>query len=392
MTSRAWGVAAVSAALLAVALSTGGAVYYLLFYTLFFMMIVGFLCALVTLRALKVGASLPKAEAVRGESVALAVTVERIIPLPVSRIALRIASAAERGAAYKLPVRLEYRRSRELRYPVHCPHRGAYEVGPVRAEVIGPFGLFALSKRIRGATSVLSVRPRLYAMPPILLEPGDTGPQTRIKMTEDAASPSGVRDWREGDGLKKIHWKLTMRRRELVVRTFEETARPDTLILPDLSPIQAIRARALAVEDAICEAALSMADAQLRAEHPVRMPLASSKPREPSGRAASDFARFLEAFAETAFDGPYPYEQLLLLETRRIHRTGGAVLITSRLTAVIADTALRMRALGMRILFLWVTEGARGEAIELIARMETGGVETRRIDPREAVPPSEAIA
>ena len=31
-----------------------------------------------------------------------------------------------------------------------------------------------------------------------------------------------------------------MRRRELMVRTFEESSRPDTLIVPDLAEIQAL--------------------------------------------------------------------------------------------------------------------------------------------------------
>ena len=68
----------------------------------------------------------------------------------------------------------------------------------------------------------------------------ETGAEHISRMTEDAASPSGVRDWIPGDALKKVHWKLTMRKRELMVRTYEESARPDTLLLVDLAPLGAL--------------------------------------------------------------------------------------------------------------------------------------------------------
>ena len=69
-----------------------------------------------------------------------------------------------------------------------------------------------------------------------------------------------------------------MRRREILVRTYEESARPDTLILPDLSPINALKDQALSIEDCVCEICLGAARAQLMANDPVSMPLTSAAP------------------------------------------------------------------------------------------------------------------
>jgi len=381
MTSRAAGVLTATLTMLAVALSTGAAVYYLLFGMFAAMLSLSFITALATLRAVRVTSRAPREQVIRGESVAIQLHARRYTLLPVSEITLFISSAADEGAVGRFAVSLGPLQGREYRYALKCPHRGKYHVGPTRIEVSDIFGMFAFHKKIRGATSILDVRPRVYTLPPLMLDPGDLGPQTRIQMTEDAASPSDVRKWREGDVLKKVHWKLTMRKRELMVRTYEESARPDTLILLDVSPINAIRSHALAVEDALCETALSMALAQLRADHPVRMPLASSSPTELSGQNAADFARFMEAVVELRFDGGYPYEQLLMLEMRRVERTGGVILITSRMTAAIADIAMKMRFLGVRVLFLWITESARDETMELMTRMELGGVDARKVNP-----------
>ena len=85
------------------------------------------------------------------------------------------------------------------------------------------------------------------------------GVEMRALSPEDNASPSGIRAWQDGDSMKNIHWKLSARRRELLVRTFEESARPDVLILMDCAPVNALRSHIRTIEDVLCEAAAGAA-------------------------------------------------------------------------------------------------------------------------------------
>ena len=59
--------------------------------------------------------------------------------------------------------------------------------------------------------------------------------EAMARATEDINSPSDVRTYAPGDPMKKIHWKLSLRKRELLVRRFEEPALPDALVLMDQS-------------------------------------------------------------------------------------------------------------------------------------------------------------
>ena len=52
------------------------------------------------------------------------------------------------------------------------------------------------------------------------LKASDVGPEFISRAAEDNASPSGVRKWQDGDELKKVHWKLTLKKREVMVRTY----------------------------------------------------------------------------------------------------------------------------------------------------------------------------
>ena len=381
MSTKAGGLAASALTLLIVGLSTGAAVYYLMFGMLAAMLALAAATALSTLLTVRIKLKTPRAQVVRGGSVTLNLFVKRYTLLPISEIVVFISSAADEGIFFRMPVTLGPFEGKDYRFALNCPHRGRFSVGPKRLEVSDAFGIFKFRRKIKTEQSALEVLPRVLHAAPMVLEPGDIGPQTRIRMAEDAASPSDVRAWREGDVLKKVHWKLTMRKRELMVRTYEESARPDTLILLDVSPINAIRSKALTIEDALCEAALSMVKAQLSADHPVRMPLTSQDPIELAGRGMADFSRFLEAVTHLNFDGQYLFEQLALVEMRRIQRTGGMILITARLTANIADAALNMRRSGMQVMFMWITDSPRTETMELLTRMSLGGVMTRRVNP-----------
>ena len=227
----------------------------------------------------------------------------------------------------------------------------------------------------------VEVLPRLNAAEPMELRASDMGPEFRATASEDTASPSDVRAWQDGDSLKKVHWKLSMRRREIMVRTYEESARPDTLIIPDLSEITALKDQQLSAEDRICECCLAAANAQLSAGYPVRMPLLSARPSEITGQFPADTAAFADALMRVAFDSPYAYEKVLMLMLARMQRTGGAVLVTARLTAKCADLALRMQRSGIRTKFVWVTDDPREESLALLERLKMGNVLVECVDP-----------
>ena len=88
-----------------------------------------------------------------------------------------------------------------------------------------------------------------------------------------------------------------------------------------------------------------------------------------------------DALLRVRFDSPYGYEQVLTLMLARFQRTGGAVLVTARLTTRIADMALRMQRYGVATRLVWVSDDERDESMTLIERLKMGGVQAERLDP-----------
>ena len=379
--ARRVGYALCMIAMLAAGLSTGTRLYYLVFYMLLSMLALGLVSAAWTLWSVRCSLKGVRARVTRGDSLMTVFTVRHSSLLPVSAIQVQLSVPSGFSATQEINVTAPPFVERTFRQVIGCPHRGVYEAGLTRISVCDVFGLVRLSRRPNLKLVRMEVQPRVTSIEPMLLMNADMGPEFRSAAAEDNASPSDVRKWQSGDELKKVHWKLSLRKRELMVRTYEESARPDTLIIPDLQQVTALKDQQLSIEDCVCEASLNAARAQLRAGYPVRMPLTNARPSELAGQTAIDFPAFADAMLRVVFDSPYDYERVLTLMQARMQRTGGAVLVTARLTSRIADMALRMQGNGITTRLVWISDDARDELLTMLERLRMGGVQVQRLDP-----------
>lgn len=112
---------------------------------------------------------------------------------------------------------------RQATYQVRSDVRGNYEVGPMTVVATDPFGLVELGRSFR-ATASLTVTPRTVDLPGILLGgawtgSGDNRPRS---FTTGSAEDVTVREYRQGDDLRRVHWRSSARVGELMVRREEQ--------------------------------------------------------------------------------------------------------------------------------------------------------------------------
>jgi uncharacterized protein (DUF58 family) len=123
---------------------------------------------------------------------------------------------------------------RELSYQIRSETRGKFTVGPLRIRVADSFGLVEISRSFR-ETSALVVTPRIVPLPRAAalsswLGEGDGGMRTISAVGEDDAAP---RQYQDGDGLRRVHWKSTARYGELMVRREEHQWRNSASVFLD---------------------------------------------------------------------------------------------------------------------------------------------------------------
>ncbi|MHC3473398.1 DUF58 domain-containing protein [Streptomyces sp. 7R007] len=123
---------------------------------------------------------------------------------------------------------------REVSYRVRSDLRGRYPLGPLQLRLSDPFGMCELTRSF-SAYDNLTVIPRVEALPPVRLSGeskgyGDGRQRSLALAGEDDVIPRG---YRHGDDLRRVHWRLTARYGELMVRREEQPQRARCTVLLD---------------------------------------------------------------------------------------------------------------------------------------------------------------
>jgi uncharacterized protein (DUF58 family) len=124
--------------------------------------------------------------------------------------------------------------SRELNYPLRSDVRGKFMVGPLEIRIADAFGLVELGRSFSSSTTFV-VTPKVVPLPRAVvagswLGEGDGRARSAAAAGEDDVVP---RAYRDGDELRRVHWRSTARYGELMVRREEQQWRNRVLLLLD---------------------------------------------------------------------------------------------------------------------------------------------------------------
>lgn len=153
-----------------------------------------------------------------------------------------------------------------LHYDLEGVQRGVSRLGPLLLHTTDPFGL---ARRVQafGDTRTIIVVPQTVALEPLPARVGAAAgtAQTRSSRRGQGSDDLIPRPYVSGDSRRRIHWRATAQRGQLMVRQEEEEASPDALIVLDRAAERWARPGADA--DPAFEAAVSLcASAALRLE------------------------------------------------------------------------------------------------------------------------------
>lgn len=130
--------------------------------------------------------------------------------------------------------RLLPQRTVEVDYTVRSQLRGRYRVGPLTVRLTDAFGLCELPRSFT-ASEVLVVTPQIVDIPPIRIG-GDwagAGESRARSVATSGEDDAATREYRQGDDLRRIHWRSTARRGELMVRREEQPWQSRAVMLLD---------------------------------------------------------------------------------------------------------------------------------------------------------------
>jgi len=158
-----------------------------------------------------------------GEAAEVRITLRNVSVIPTSVVLVEDEVPYALGAHARFTLdQIRPGHDRELRYLVRSPLRGHFSVGPLRLQLSDPFGLVELTRSF-STSDRLTVVPGVVPLRsfPISGATGDGPGSSRRSIAARGVDEAATREYRQGDDLRKVHWKSTARTGKLMVRREE---------------------------------------------------------------------------------------------------------------------------------------------------------------------------
>ena len=317
-----------------------------------------------------------KGEHLEGDDVWVTLDLERRSPLPTGVLTLveRISGLGEHRTRLRSL-------GRHLRgeYVLERLPRGRYEVEDARVLLEDPFGLEQVTVPLHAPGAVL-VFPRLVFLEALFSESGRHSQDGRRLLLR---RPSGfdlhsVREYEQGESLRKVHWASTARRGQLMVKELEDAPRDEVVVLLDCDPAGAVGDPPDASFDAAVRAAGSILHAHVRRGR--RAVLALNRAQPEVHRVASldgDWRVAMESLAGARADSAISAAAMIVREGGVVARSLELALVTTRLEPRLADRLVQRATTHRGVSLVWVDAasyaGAPTERQPELARLQAAG-------------------
>jgi uncharacterized protein (DUF58 family) len=257
--------------------------------------------------------------------------------------------------------------SRSGSYRLERLPRGRYELREVVATIDDPFGLARTEVELEAASTIL-VYPRLVELDRLFSDAGASLAEGRRQLMH---RPSGfdlhsVRDFQQGESLRRVHWRSTAKRGRLMVKELEDAPRDEVAVLLDA------RSGAPAFDLQVRAAGSILFAHASRNRRAVLVVNGAQAETVQTTASEGDRRRALELLAAAEPDGVRPAESLLVDEANPILGALELVVVTSMLTAALVDRLVQRR-IARRQVSLVYADGVAAQQPGLL-RLQAAGV------------------
>jgi len=333
---------------------SGQRILYLAAAVLLVLPFVSYVITFLLLRGLRVFRSQPNA-VLKNETGVLNVRLHNNFPVPLGSVGVIIhadehaISVLENQTVPIFPFGKQ-----ELEIPFQIEFRGHYRFGLAAVQVTDITGLFRLSRSF-DATKQITALPQIADLSnfPLTMNLMTQASSRHDIRDEDYTTISDIRQYLPTDSIKRVHWKLTAKRNEWLVKNFQSNALNQVSLILDTQRISLPPRDTYELEDRMVEYTLGVAKFCLNKGMPIDF--RTTQGNKSNARNAAEFAIIYHAAgglkfeSETALDTPSIISQELNDATGYVN----AVIITANLTPELYERILHGTSNGHYIAILY---------------------------------------
>lgn len=277
---------------------------------------------------------------------------------------------------------------RRWKAPVTALRRGRFHLGPIVLRSGDPFGLFATMARVPADVLIL-VYPKVLPLPFWQL-PGsflEGNVLTGQRSLQSTSMVMGIRDYRPGDALNRIHWPSSVRHRGLFVKEFELDKTADLWIYLDLERHWHRGEGETSTEERAVTVAASVVAKALREHRNVGLVTTGVRAEilHPD-RGTKQFGKLMQYLAEVSVGGSRTIAEVMVETLPRIRRGASVLLITPSLDRawVRPASTFRESAISTQAVLVGADdtdERDRARRHALLGELAVAGVKTAHLQP-----------
>jgi uncharacterized protein (DUF58 family) len=270
-------------------------------------------------------------------------------------------------------------------YRIESVPRGRYPVESVEAVLEDPFGLERVETKLPAGESLL-VYPQLVELDALFSDSGARALEGRRLLLR---RPTGfdlhsVRDYQQGESLRRVHWPTTAKRGHLMVKELEDAPRDETAVLLDADASAVTGVPPDSSFELQVRAAGSILKAHAsRGRRAALIMNSASRMYQRVHSFDGDWHRALELLAGVEPDGPTPVAAMLADEGGHAGRALELTVVTAHLTPRLTDRLLQRMMNRHAATLVYVERASFGDApapaldagiAAQVLRLQRGGV------------------
>lgn len=241
---------------------------------------------------------------------------------------------------------------------IRLPKRGYCDIGALEVTVQDIFRIFKFKKKISDRGSLL-VYPKTIPLSSLRIYSDSNRYQgdfiSHDGQYEDKTRVNSLREYIEGDNLKSIHWKLTAKKEQPMVKVYDKRTDDKALIFIDNSLLSFKDDVEERLEDKVVDIALSIIDYSFNNNIDFGVFLQErDKNLEIQSKEMDDIQIIVEILAKLKADGKKRFPEFLLANIKKINESSSVIIITPHLNKEMGATSLELLSGNTNLSFLVV--------------------------------------
>jgi hypothetical protein len=366
----------------------GGKIPYMFFYTVIVLPIISLLYTVLVYFRFKYGQDTDKKFVTKGDKVNFIFSInnEDFFLYPYLRVSFYGAETIFANQFHVRNFSLPPFQGKSFSQELQCNYRGNYEIGINCVEIEDFLGIFKFKYNIYEPKYV-TVYPRIVNLDRFLLKTDFMSESHSVlnSKNEDMFTIADVRKYVFGDSLKRIHWKLTAKSGNIMVKKYQSTSETSAIMILDLQKNHFANGENIIIEDKIIESVVSVLHYCLYNWIPVNLVYYSSSLVNVHAKNHLMFNELYEILAKIKFSENIPVKDLLEIYTNNTILKTNILVFTANLDYELYNQIYKTSTSGFDVSLIYISsESLTGiknhEADNILSFLPEIGVNIYRIN------------